>query len=111
MRTAITTIVIILLLAAPAAATEDISTPCADEITGEPGLQMATGECITPAEYDIIFGYENLAATPSYTVEGKSVAEVYGITPDDGPASQRPLGDGVTDEPFTFARTVALYAI
>lgn len=111
MRTVITIVITILLLAAPAAATEDRSTGCLDEVTGEPGLQMVSGECVTPAEYDEIFGFENLSEVPSLMNPELSVAEVYGLTPDPTPASQRPLGEGLVDEPFTFVRTVALYAV
>ena len=76
------------------------------EPDGSPGLVGIDGQCITAADYDIIFGYDNLAATPSLVIEGKSVAEVYGIEPDEPPASQRPIGEGLVETPRTFRQIV-----
>ncbi len=76
------------------------------EPDGSTGLVGIDGQCITVDDYDVIFGYENLAATPSQSVEGKSVAEVYGIEPDGPPASERLIGEGLVSTPRTFRQIV-----
>ena len=95
------------LLATPAVASaDDISAGCTDEVTGEAGLLRYDGECVTPAEYDAIFSFENLDSIQSLTDPTQSIAAEAGIVDDDAPASERPLGDGVTAEPFTFVGTL-----
>ena len=81
------------------------------EADGTLGISTADGQCLTPADYDKIFSFENLSqieivTSPDTEIAGQSIAEVYGITADDDPASERPLGEGVTAEPFTFVDTV-----
>lgn len=78
---------------------------CADEITGEPGLQNGTGECITPAEYDALFSFENLSTIPSVTDPSKSIAEEAGLVADDVP-SDRQLGVGLVEVTRTFREMV-----
>lgn len=81
-------------------------TTCADEVTGEPGLPNGTGECITPAEYDALFSYENLSTIPSLTNPSLSIAEEAGLEPTSPAASDRPLGVGLVETTFTFRELV-----
>ena len=97
MRATILTIAILLLAAAPAAAGEIVLEPGATfdggvcwEADGTEGISSFDGQCVTPADYDILFSYEALAAAPS-GIEGVSVAEAYGVTADAAPASERRL--------------------
>ncbi len=103
-------VLLLVLLAQAANATDhgpvDLTGQCADEVTGEPGLQMLTGECITPAEYDIIFSVEALTLVESHTHPGQSVAEVAGLLEDTTPASDRLLGVGLVDQPVSFRTLV-----
>jgi len=73
---------------------------------GEAGLSMADGQCVTAADYDILFSYDSLSEVesqiPAYA--GRSVADVYLIDPV-VPASLRMLGIGLV-EPFTFIELV-----
>lgn len=78
---------------------------CTDD-NGEPGLYNGAGECITEAEYDKRFGYDNLATIPSYADPTRSIAEVHGITPHDDPASHRPRFFAGIELP-SFARLIA----
>ena len=59
------------------------------EADGTWGLAEASGQCVTPADYDIIFGYENLASVENASTPGVSVADAYGITADEVRASDR----------------------
>ena len=101
---------LLVLIAQAANATDhgpvDLTGQCADEVTGEPGLLMLTGECITPAEYDIIFSVEALAQVPHPHYPGQSVAEVAGLIGDPTPASERLLGVGLVDQPASFRQLV-----
>ena len=107
-RRTIAAAIMVTALATPTAAlADDISTDCTDEVTGEPGLQQFDGACITPAEYDALFSPENLNTIPSPTKPEVSIAEHAGLVADGTPASERPLGQGVTAEPFTFVEAVA----
>ena len=78
------------------------------EADGTEGLSSADGQCVTAADYDAMFSYENLSTVPSsrWGDEGKSIAEVDGVVDDGVVASERPLGDGVTAKPFTFVGTL-----
>ena len=97
------------LLATPALADEGEITFNGDgtcvEADGTLGLSTFDDLCITAADYDLIFGYENLSTIPSHVFPTRSVAEVYNID-SDVPASLRLLGIGVVDEPFTYWETV-----
>lgn len=104
MRPLVIAAMMVILMASPAMA-QDISTGCVDEVTGEPGLQMASGECITPAEYDAMFSVEALSNVASQTDPTISVADIADLDTDI-PASLRWLGEGLVDEPFTFVRLV-----
>ena len=60
------------------------------EADGTEGVSMLDGSCMTPADYDRLYSYDNLATTfDLYT--GESIADLYGITPDAAPASVRPI--------------------
>ena len=104
-RLIIAAALIVGMLPTAALATEDISVGCLDEVTGEAGLRNATGECITPAEYDALFSFENLSTIPSIIDPTVSIAEEAGLVDDGVPASERILGAGVSD-PFTFREVV-----
>lgn len=54
---------------------------CWDPQTGEEGLRGATGECWTATLYDQRFSAEHLATVPHQGDPSKSVADVYGLTP------------------------------
>jgi len=62
------------------------------EADGTQGLAVPDGQCITPADYDIMFGYDNLSTVPTqYPFDGDtSVAEAAGIIRDSIPASIKP---------------------
>lgn len=88
------------------------------EADGTEGISMLDGDCMTPADYDAIYSYENLSqhptitectpGNPECTVENySSIAEVHGLTPDEEPASDRPLGEGVSQDNRTFKERVA----
>jgi len=97
MRRFLTTIAIAGILSAPIAASaielEDGATfydnGTCQEADGTFGLSEASGQCITPADYDIIFGYDNLSTVENLSTPGVSVAEAYGITQDSPKASDR----------------------
>lgn len=97
------------LTAAPALADEEGATfdgGICWEADGTEGLTRYDGECVTPADYDEIFSFENLSNEPSTVFDGRSVAEVYGLTPNVR-ASERPrLFEG--DVEPTFAETVRI---
>ena len=102
-------VIAMLLIAAPAMATETGVTFNDDgtctEADGTAGLGMMTGDCITPADYDLLFSYENLEATPSQiSGSDQSIAAEAGIV-DDTP-SERPVGEGLIEEGWTFAERV-----
>jgi hypothetical protein len=67
------------------------------EADGTAGLGMADGSCVTPADYDEMFSYENLSKVPSLGDPSRSIAETGDITVDSPPASVRPLGEGLID--------------
>ena len=81
------------------------------EADGTEGIAMADGQCMTPADYDIIFGYDALAAREvgqewnGTVFEGQTVAQVAGLTPEPA-ASLRPLGEGLVETPRTFTQIV-----
>ena len=98
MRTLATLIVIgMLLVAAPAMA----DNTC--EVDGEAGLTTAWGECMTPSLYDELFSYDNLSGIASLTSD-QSIAAEAGIV-DDTP-SERPVGEGLIEEGWTFVERV-----
>jgi len=71
------------------------------ESDGTAGIAMADGECITPADYDVLFGFDNLDQVESLTSPGVSIAAEAGIDPSGPQASYRPRVVGsVTYEPF-----------
>ena len=75
-RLAAAVAVTVALTATPALATE----PC---------MPTAWGECLTAADYDERFGYDNLSTIEVHVLPGMTVAEVYDIDPDIA-ASERP---------------------
>lgn len=77
------------------------------EADGTEGVTRYDGQCITPADYDVIFSFENLSAAPALLGNGRSVAEVYGITADSPKASVRERFFQGSPEP-TFVEYVAL---
>lgn len=91
------------------------------EADGTEGISTFDGQCLTPADYDAIYSYENLSSIPAVEdcwpgtpcdvdTEGvRSIAEVYDIQPDDDPASDRPIGTGLVEpgEERTFKQRVA----
>ena len=103
-------VVILALLVSAAPALAEIPDPAGTiydggsciEPDGSTGRVGIDGTCTTAADYDVLFSYELLAATTSLVVDGRSVAEVYGITPETPPASTRPIGDGLVEEPRSF---------
>ncbi len=108
MKRLLTTIIILMALTAtPAIAAEDLSIGCADEITGEAGVMNGTGECVTPAEYDAKFSFDNLDSIVSLTDPTQTIAREAGIV--DVKASVRELGIGLVDVPFTFTQIVGAY--
>jgi len=71
------------------------------EADGTEGITTIDGSCMTPADYDVIFGYENLSLIDSRALPGIDVATLYGITPDSQAASERPrIFGGVHLETF-----------
>jgi hypothetical protein len=77
------------------------------EANGTEGMSMPDGQCMTPADYDAIFSFENLDSIPSLTPGStQSLAAEAGLV-DDGPASERMLGEGLVTVPFTFRENVA----
>ena len=77
--------------------------PC--EVDGEQGIEMYDGTCMTPSLYDETFGAEALAEVPSLAIPEQSVAEVYNLQ--SAPvASQRLIGVGLVEEPFTFVEFI-----
>lgn len=83
------------------------------EADGTEGITTFDGQCMTPADYDEIYSFENLDSIPhcpqdnfDCTLEEEpSIAEYYEIAPpeiDPKPASERIIGEGVAAEPFTF---------
>jgi hypothetical protein len=72
------------------------------EADGTPGQSMPDGSCVTIADYDQMFSYENLSTVPSAINPDLSIAEEAGMVPDTVPPSQRDLGGGVTAEPHRF---------
>ncbi len=75
------------------------------EADGTEGLAMPDGECRTPADFDIMFGYDNLSTVESQTQPGRSVADVYNIKPEPA-ASERPLGSGLVEVEERFSEIV-----
>ena len=67
------------------------------EADGTQGIAMLDGSCMTPADYDTLFSYENLAATPNAYNPTVSIAETYQIDPEAPPASDRPIGTGLVE--------------
>lgn len=45
------------------------------------GVPMADGTCMTVKRYDDVFSFEALSETESLALPGRTVADVYGITP------------------------------
>ena len=95
------------LLMAPAAAQAVDMEPGAtfyedgtcNEADGTPGMSQPDGQCVTIEDYDYLFSYENLDATPS-AIPGadQSIAAEAGLVNDGTPASERPLGEGLIEE-------------
>ncbi len=72
------------------------------EVEGEIGFVTVDSTCMTPSRYDAMFSYENLSTIPLQDGSGESIAEAYGITSASAPASERLLGVGLVEEPYTF---------
>lgn len=69
----------------------------------DPGITMYDGTCMTVSRYNATFSYENLSNVESQAFPGQSVAEVYGLDPDDTTEpADRPLGGGVSARMTTF---------
>ena len=92
---------IILLVATMASADDHLC-----EIDGEAGFVTIDGSCMTPSRYDEMYSYENLSTIPSWYDPSISIAEAAGMVPDDTLASDRLLGIGLVEEPFTFKEYV-----
>lgn len=78
---------------------------------GVQGVTTFDKQCMTPADYDEVFSYENLSTVVSTRAvdNGATIAEVYEMEPptaDTPPPSERTLGEGVASEPFTFVSWV-----
>jgi hypothetical protein len=112
MRALLTAAILVALFATPATASIELEAgatfydngTCVEQ-NGAPGFGMPDGECITVADYDEMFSYENLSSIPSLTNPSLSIAEEAELEPDVS-ASERLLGIGLVDEPFTFFVTV-----
>ena len=77
------------------------------EADGTEGIPALDGSCVTPADYDAIYNVEVLAVTPSLQDPNVSIAEVYEMdVTDSTPASDKPIGEGLVAEPFTFKEYV-----
>ena len=102
MKVLVTIVILAMLMIA---ATDDGS--CVED--GEPGLYNGAGECITAAEYDILFGYDNLSTvlTQNPFDGATTVAEVANIHPHSKSASQRLIGVGLIETPTTFIRILS----
>ena len=72
------------------------------EADGTEGISTAWGDCMTAADYDELYSYENLAVTPNAYDPSISIADTYELVPDEVPASTRELGAGLVAETFTF---------
>ncbi len=119
MRRLFITILVLLALAAPVQAIDHTQPVVIEagatfldngvcvEADGTTGLSMADGQCVTPADYDIMFGYDVLSQTPTFDpFDGdQTVAEAYDIQPD--VASTRPRDFMGVSIP-TFAEAVKL---
>lgn len=107
------TVAAVLLVAVPAAASEleleEGATFLEDgtcyEADGTYGLSSFDGQCVTPADYDLIFGFTNLHSIEHPLHPGRSIADVHGITADDPPASLR-VRSFMGDELETFSAVV-----
>lgn len=77
------------------------------EADGTEGVAALDGQCVTPADYDELYSYEALAATPLHGNTGQTVAEAYGITEDSPKASVRARSFMGSVEP-TFVEYVAI---
>ncbi len=75
------------------------------EADGTEGLSAADGECVTAADYDEMFSYENLSTIPSLTQPDMSIAEEVGLEPEPA-ASERPLGSGLVEVEERFGEIV-----
>lgn len=101
MKRTITALLVVGLLAVPAAATasEEGATFFEDgscqEADGTPGTSMIDGKCLTIADYDYLYSFENLDTIQSLTDPTQSIAAEAGITAEDNPASERILGAGL----------------
>jgi hypothetical protein len=71
------------------------------EADGATGFAGGDGQCVTAADYDVLYGFENLSVQPDTTNPEQSIAETYGLVDDGVSASDRKLGVGLVDEPFT----------
>ena len=109
MKLVIIAAIMVALLATPAVALEDGVTfhdgGTCTEADGTQGLSQADGECITPADYDILFGFENLSTVPLLYDPSVTVAAQYDIGPE-APASTRLIGVGLVAEPTTYLAIV-----
>ena len=71
------------------------------ESDGTQGIAMLDGSCVTPADYDALYGYANLSTVESQTAPGVSIADEAGIAPDGPEASIRPRTfAGIPLDPF-----------
>jgi hypothetical protein len=105
MRTLITAAIMVALLATPAIALEEGVTAHGDgtctEADGSKGLTQGDGECITAADYDVMFGIENLSTIPSLIDPSLSVTDVWDLDPTIKP-TDRVLGVGLVDVLATY---------
>lgn len=107
MRKLFATLIMVGVLVTPAvaAAQEEGATFFEDgscvEADGAVGVSMIDGTCSTIADYNELFSYENLAATPSAIDPSVSIADEAGLVDDVVPPALRVLGEGVS-EPHQF---------
>ena len=78
---------------------------CTDPQTGEAGLLGATGTCWTATLYDSVFSAENLATVPHQADPTRSVADVYGLTPEQDVESK----PSTRTRTFTYPGGVTVY--
>lgn len=108
-RLLVTVVAILIVTATPVSALEEGATfydngTCV-EVDGTPGLSAGDGSCVTVADYDEMFSFENLSTVPSIIDPSISIAEEAGLDPE-VPASLRLLGRGLVEVPRTYRELV-----
>ena len=72
------------------------------EADGTPGVAMPDGQCLTAADYDALFSFENLSETPSAIDGDVSIAAEAGLVDDGTAPSDRKNGEGLVEVPTSF---------